>query len=654
MSSAHQALHAAVLFTADPLGLGGIAIKAGAGPARDAYLEFIAARLNKRIRKIPLQIQDERLLGGLDLSATLNLGRPVLQKGLLCEADGGVLMLPMAERVPAELAARLAAVMDRGLVQVQRDGLTAEMPARFGLIACDEGIAEDEQLPQVLMDRLAFHVDLRDLSLNEIKEAIDLFSFTSDSDDSPLVTQLITPSTAQVSAPAALETTPHAAALAAHTIELPDDMMQALCATAMALGIDSVRATLFALRTVRLAAALDHRQTPSQDDLSLAAQLVLSPRATMLPQMAPQDAQEEPQEEPQDSADQPPLDDADNKQEDHAKDQQDDHPESEQDPQKDQTDSLEDVVLEAAKAAIPAGLLAAMMAGGGRSSQRSSSSGRAGAIRKGGLRGRPIGSRKGAPGGRARLSVIDTLRTAAPWQRLRQLQKATSSVSKSAITAAPQPTLAAQKPTSSAARVIVKPEDFQITRFKQRTETTTIFVVDASGSSAIHRLAEAKGAVELLLADCYVRRDQVAVIAFRGKVSELILPPTRSLVRAKRSLSGLPGGGGTPLAHAIDTAAALAQSIARKGDTPVIVMLTDARANIARDGSPGRQQAQEDATQAAQQIRAAGFLTLLIDTSPQPSELAQKIALEMQARYLPLPHAGATEMSRAIKVMTAA
>ena len=97
-------------------------------------------------------------------------------------------------------------------------------------------------------------------------------------------------------------------------------------------------------------------------------------------------------------------------------------------------------------------------------------------------------------------------------------------------------------------------DDFRMTRFQQRTRTTTIFVVDASGSSALNRLAEAKGAVELLLADCYVRRDQVALLAFRGKEAELLLPPTRSLVRAKRSLAGLPGGGGTPLAAGIDAA----------------------------------------------------------------------------------------------------
>ena len=104
-------------------------------------------------------------------------------------------------------------------------------------------------------------------------------------------------------------------------------------------------------------------------------------------------------------------------------------------------------------------------------------------------------------------------------------------------------------------------DDFHFTRLQPKRQSTTIFAVDASGSSALHRLAEAKGAVELLLADCYVRRDQVAVIAFRGCGAELLLPPTRSLVRAKRVLNGLPGGGSTPLAAALD--AARTQAVSR-------------------------------------------------------------------------------------------
>ena len=199
-------------------------------------------------------------------------------------------------------------------------------------------------------------------------------------------------------------------------------------------------------------------------------------------------------------------------------------------------------------------------------------------------------------------------------------------------------------------RIEVRPEDFHTTRTQQRRETTTIFAVDASGSAALNRLAETKGAVELLLADCYVRRDRVAVLGFRGSSAETLLPPTRSLVRAKRSLAGLPGGGGTPLAAGIDAVAALADSLRRKGETPVIVMLTDGRGNIARDGQPGRGRAEADALDAARQLRLSGVACLLVDTSPQPAPQARKLADAMGAQYLALPYAGATQLSQAIQL----
>jgi magnesium chelatase subunit D len=199
-------------------------------------------------------------------------------------------------------------------------------------------------------------------------------------------------------------------------------------------------------------------------------------------------------------------------------------------------------------------------------------------------------------------------------------------------------------------RIEVRAEDFHTTRTQQRRETTTVFVVDASGSAALHRLAEAKGAVELLLADCYVRRDRVAVLGFRGRGAELLLPPTRSLVRAKRSLAGLPGGGGTPLAAAIDATADLADALRRRGDTTVVVLLTDGRANIARDGQPGRERAAQDALLASRRLRLAGVPVLLVDTSPQPAEPARRLAEALGAQYLALPYAGAAQLSQAIQL----
>ena len=169
----------------------------------------------------------------------------------------------------------------------------------------------------------------------------------------------------------------------------------------------------------------------------------------------------------------------------------------------------------------------------------------------------------------------------------------------------------------------------------------------------MQRLGEAKGAVELLLADCYIRRDQVALLAFRGQGAQLLLPPTGSLLRAKRSLAGLPGGGPTPLAAGIDAALALSDSIRRSGRTPVITLLTDARANIARDGSGGRPRAEAEAIDSARALRASGVATLLVDTSPRPNPFARRLAEEMHARYVPLPYADASALSRAVRAAAA-
>ena len=288
-------------------------------------------------------------------------------------------------------------------------------------------------------------------------------------------------------------------------------------------------------------------------------------------------------------------------------------------------------MLAAASAAIPAGLLARLAAGLGVRGQRAAA-GRVGAAQQGRRGGRPAGLRRAPPRNGARLDLIATLRAAAPWQRLRA-QRANSVTDLKA----------------RGSRVHVRAEDFHVMRRIQRGRTVTIFAVDASGSSALQRLAEAKGAVELLLAECYVRRDSVAVIAFRGRGGELLLPPTRSLVRAKRALAELPGGGGTPLAAGIDAALELALAVRRKGDTPVIVVLTDSRANVARDGRGDRVQADVDALLSARALCAAQMSALLVDTSPQPQAKARDLARAMQAHYLPLPYAGAATLSEAVR-----
>ena len=204
-------------------------------------------------------------------------------------------------------------------------------------------------------------------------------------------------------------------------------------------------------------------------------------------------------------------------------------------------------------------------------------------------------------------------------------------------------------PAVARPRVSIRREDFRIRRFIEKTGTTVLFVVDASGSSALHRLAEAKGAVELLLAESYARRDRVSLLAFRGSGTELLLPPTRALARAKKVLAALPGGGGTPLAHALDAALEQAMGTKRAGSAPLVVMLTDGRANIARDGTPGRQGAERDALLAGARFAQQQIPALFVDTSTRGEPVARRIADAMRARYVLLPAANAKALGGLVR-----
>ena len=616
----------------------GVALHAGAGPVRERWLALLRSQLGRTVmHRLPLHIRDDRLLGGLDLAATLQAGRPVAQRGLLAEADGGVLLVAMAERLDSGTTARLGAAIDRGEVVAERDGVAMAHPARFGVVALDEsegplklagagagagtgagnGVnaewGPDECLPAALRDRLAFAIDLSAVPPRVAQRGDDAFL---------------------LSAPELAAARQRYAVLA-----VPDETVAALCTAAAALGVDSFRSMQHALAVARAHAALQVQSEVTAEDAAVAARLVLAPRATRLP--ASQQPDDQPKDPSEDQPENPPEEQTSDEPQEPPPEQTEPPPEQEDatppPPDEDQAEqdelppgALEELILQAALAALPPDLLASLKAGqANQTGSAARAAGVAGALQKTGRRGRPVGVRRGEPRAGQRLNVIETLRAAVPWQKLRRRGETPAD--------------------GSPRRVEVRADDFHITQLRQRRETTTLFAVDGSGSAALQRLAEAKGAVELLLADCYVRRDKVAVVAFRGRSAELLLPPTRSLVRAKRALSGLPGGGGTPLAAAIDALAGLTAAARRRGDTPVVVLLTDGRANVALDGTGGRARAEADAMQAAARLRAFGAAVLVIDTSPQPSAQAKALSKALAATYVPLPYAGAQALSRVVR-----
>lgn len=375
----------------------------------------------------------------------------------------------------------------------------------------------------------------------------------------------------------------------ARAVDLPDTLPEELIQICASLGIHSLRAPSFALRFARSHAALFGRNRVESEDIEAAISVILAPRATQLPM-------EQEQQSPEPQSDSPA------------------------DRQEQEVSIPQDILLEAVKAALPPDLLASLSKGALTQTTGSGSGG----TKTGNRRGRPLPAR----GKRARtdekIDLMATLRAAVPWQSLRKTDR--------------------KKRTGA----IIRPEDLRAKRYEEQSDRLLIFTVDASGSSAIARLAEAKGAVELLLADAYARRDHVALVAFRGDGAELLLPPTRSLVQTKRRLAELPGGGGTPTAAGLKSALDVAQHARRKGMTPTVILLTDGRSNISLEGKADRKQAASDSTEIARLIRRQGVEALVIDTGNRPEATLATLAHELSGRYIAMPRADAKGLSKAV------
>jgi magnesium chelatase subunit D len=566
-----QADLAAALLALMPFRLKG-AVFDGAAPELAGLLQDrVTQRLGAGavLHRMPVSITDDRLIGGLDLAATLAAGRPIAETGLLARADGGVLIVPMAERLPGRAAAQLARVIDTGEVETERDGLSLRTPAKFVTLAFADPDEPGELLPAGLSDRLAFGLSLHGVSPARPRP--------------------------ETLSPAIVD----AARAKLRWVSVPDAIMDALNDAALRLGIRSLRAPAFCLAAARGIAALAGREEVTDADASLAAELVYASRANVLI-----DRSEPPAPPPE-----PP--EPDNKNTDDAS-----RPQPE-------PDELTELLVEAVRVRVSLDMAARARTTRQRTRQEVPA-GKSGDMVDSRRRGSRIGARPGDPRRDGRLDLLSTLRTAAPWQRIRE---------------AP----------SGGAVISVRASDFRVKRFRHRSEAVVIFVVDASGSSAMNRLADAKGAIELLLSGCYSRRESVALIAFRKEGADLLLPPTRSLTRVKRSLSRLPGGGGTPLAAGIAAAAQLVRIERRKRKAPHVVFLSDGQGNIALDGTPGRERAAEDARDMARRLKSLQEPVLFFDISKRPSAQAELISTEMGAIYRPLPVADAARVSRDVR-----
>jgi len=581
----HDRVKKALLCAMASKDINGVLIIGGAGTAKSTLVRsLVSVAPELRLHNIPLNIGEDRLVGGMDMEHAICSGRKRFIPGILKEAENGLLYLDEINLFDEHIIQKILDVSERKVNEVQREGISGTHDCDFRLVGTmdpDEG-----GLSSHLLDRFDICVRMDDILDRDSRVEILRRSLWHENDPDGLLSE-------HKDELEELRTRIEKAKEKIPFIIFPPSFYDAVSNLCLELNVQGHRGDMAMVRVSKALAALDGRDQVCLEDLHEAASMCLQHRRCDPPDGQRHDKEdlecdlkdERPSGKEYLPLPKPPIDPS-------------SHSGGSGDGRgKEDVFSVGDpfVVIDFLK---PTDRMGELHRGRGKrgSVQETDGHGKYKSFRV------PIGTVSS-------VAMVPTLRVAAPYQCFRDRR---------------------------GKAMALEASDLREKVRVSRNGTTMLFLVDSSGSmGARRRMVAVKGAILSLLKDAYQKRDAVGMMSFRNESAELLLPPTKSIDLAYRKLHQMPTGGKTPLALGLSEAGRMLTSERmRDVEDKVLVIMSDGRANIPLHGND----AFIDALQVAERLSATPLKFVVVDTGPAFPRIdrAERLSVALGATYFRL------------------